>query len=252
EPANYKRIHKIMFVKDYVRYLLTGGWQTDHIDAQGTLLFDVENNRWSEQLCKLIDLPIEVLPPICNPTDIVGHVTEQASQATGLRAGTPVVCGTSDSAVEDYAAGAIHPGQCIIKLASAGNLNVMTASPVPHPRTLTYSHVIPGMWYSVTATNAAASAMRWFRDSFCQEEIIQSRETGVGVYRLMEEKMKAVPAGSEGLFFSSLPFGRAFTLLGSKPAGKFHGGIHGAWQRAFHQGRYGRGCLFAERLFPDN
>jgi xylulokinase len=32
-----------------------------------------------------------------------------------------VVYGASDSAIEDYAAGAIEPGQCILKLATAGN-----------------------------------------------------------------------------------------------------------------------------------
>lgn len=33
----------------------------------------------------------------------------------------------------------------IVKLATVGNVNVMTAEAHPHPRTLTYSHVIPGL-----------------------------------------------------------------------------------------------------------
>jgi xylulokinase len=78
----------------------------------------------------------------------------------------PVVCGTSDSAAEDYGAGAVEPGDLIIKLATAGNVNAMTAAPHPHPKTLTYAHVVPGMWYSVSATNAAALCQRWMRDTF--------------------------------------------------------------------------------------
>ena len=201
EPENYAKIHKVMFVKDYIRYLLTGRWETDYIDAQGTLFFDMAKMAWSEELCGLIGLPLNTLPPICKPTDITGKITEEASKMTGLRTGTPVVCGTSDSAVEDYGAGAIKPGQCIIKLATAGNVNVMAAGSVPHPRTLTYSHVVPGMWYTVAATNTAAASMRWFRDTFCGEEIIRSRETGANVYQLIEEKAREIPAGSEGLFF---------------------------------------------------
>ena len=34
EPENYKRINKVMFVKDYVRYLLTGSWETDYIELR--------------------------------------------------------------------------------------------------------------------------------------------------------------------------------------------------------------------------
>ena len=201
EPDNYKRIRKVMFVKDYIRYLLTGSWETDYIDAQGTLFFDMAGMKWSPELCGLIDLPMNVLPPVCHPTDITGHITEEAARITGLKAGTPVVCGASDSAVEDYGAGAVKPGQCILKLATAGNVNVMSANPVPHPRTLTYSHVVPGMWYSVAATNTAAASMRWFRDVFCGEEFFRSRETGVNVYQLIEEKAREAPVGCEGLFF---------------------------------------------------
>lgn len=84
----------------------------------------------------------------------------------GIDYGTPVVCGSSGSAVEDYGAGAVEPGDLIIKLATAGNVNAMTAEAHPHPKTLTYSHIVPGMWYSVSATNAAALCMRWQRDAF--------------------------------------------------------------------------------------
>jgi len=38
EPENYRRIEKIYFTKDYVRSFLTGGWCTDHVDAQSSLL----------------------------------------------------------------------------------------------------------------------------------------------------------------------------------------------------------------------
>jgi len=146
-------------------------------------------------------LPERTLPPLVNPTDLVGTVTEAAAAATGLKAGTPVVAGCSDSAVEDYAAGAIRPGQLILKLATAGNVNVMTAAAHPHPRTLTYAHVIPGLWYTVAATNTAASAERWFRDVFCQEEKDQAASAGCSVYHQLHAAARQIPPGAEGLFF---------------------------------------------------
>lgn len=201
EPKNYKKINKVMFVKDYVRYLLTNSWETDYIEAQGTLMFDIGNTRWSEEICSIIDFPVNALPPLCNPTDVIGKITAEASLKTGLANGTPVICGTSDSAAEDYGAGAIKPGQCILKLATAGNVNVMTDSAHPNPLTLTYSHVVPGMWYTVSATNTAASAMRWFRDNFCHKEVEESKRTGKNTFDIIEELIEAVPVGSEGLIF---------------------------------------------------
>ncbi|PAW79207.1 MAG: xylulokinase [Verrucomicrobia bacterium Tous-C9LFEB] len=201
EPEILSRIARILFVKDYVRYQLTGVAVTDYIEAQGTLFFDVANKKWSPELCALAGVPLAALPKVVTPIDRVGAVTAQAALATGLVEGTPVICGSSDSAVEDYAAGAIEPGQCIVKLATAGNVNVMIDRAVPHARTLTYSHVVPGMWYTVTATNAAATCLRWFRDHFCAAETKQALDQGVSPYQIMGELAAQSPVGAHGLFF---------------------------------------------------
>ena len=146
EPGVLAKTEHVLFVKDYVRYLLTGHAATDSIEAQGTLFFDMKKMAWDRELVELSGLKAGVLPEIIRPTDVVGGVTRAAAEATGLAEGTPVVCGSSDSAVEDYGAGAVEPGDLIIKLATAGNVNAMTAEPHPHPKTLTYSHIVPGMW----------------------------------------------------------------------------------------------------------
>lgn len=201
EPEVYSRIAHVLFVKDYVRYLLTGVAVTDYIEVQGTLFFDMANRKWSPELCSLIDLPLETLPEVVNPVDRVGTITAHAARETGLLEGTPVICGCSDSAIEDYAAGAIEPGQGIVKLATAGNVNVMTAQAVPNARTLTYSHVVPGMWYTVTATNSAAICLRWFRDNFSTLEKQVAKNKGVSAYTLMGEAASQSPIGARGLYF---------------------------------------------------
>lgn len=201
EPEVLKKTAKILFVKDYVRYLVTDVAVTDHIEAQGTLFFDMKKMSWSEELAALAGVRPDQLPELVSPTDITGRITAKAAAETGLPEGTPVVCGTSDSAVEDYGAGAVEPGDCIVKLATAGNVNVMTAEPHPFPSTLTYSHVIPGMWYTVSATNAAALCQRWFRDTFCEYEKITAQQTGVKTFALMDKLAENSPPGANGVMF---------------------------------------------------
>ena len=91
---------------------------TDYIEAQGTLFFDMQRMTWSEELAALAGLRKEQLPELIKPVDPAGVVTKKAAAETGLPEGTHVICGTSDSAVEDYGAGAIEPGDCIVKLAT--------------------------------------------------------------------------------------------------------------------------------------
>lgn len=197
EPDVLAKTERVLFVKDYVRFLLTGKAATDSIEAQGTLFWDMKRGAWDDELVALAGLKRSAMPAIIAPTDVVGGVTAAAAAATGLREGTPVVCGTSDSAVEDYGAGAVEPGDLIIKLATAGNVNAMTAEAHPHPKTLTYGHVVPGMWYSVSATNAAALCQRWFRDAFYKDAAADGRN----LYEVMGEEAAASPVGANGVFF---------------------------------------------------
>ncbi len=196
EPEALVKTEKILFVKDYVRYLLTGHVATDYIEAQGTLMLDMATFTWNEELVELAGLKPSAMPPIIKPTDVVGAVTAAAAALTGLPAGVKVVCGTSDSAVEDYGAGAVEPGDLIIKLATAGNVNSMTASAHPHPKTLTYSHVVPGMWYSVSATNAAALCQRWWRDNFYKDN-----DQTANLWEVINGEAASSPVGASGVMF---------------------------------------------------
>lgn len=223
EPEVLRRTRHILFVKDYVRYLVTGVAVTDHIEAQGTLFYDMKKRAWSEELAALAGISVEVLPQLVNPVDRVGEVTAEAAGRTGIPAGTPVICGSSDSAAEDYGAGAIEPGDAIVKLATAGNVNVMTSEAHPHPQTLTYSHIVPGMWYTVSATNAAAVCQRWFRDLFCEAEKIQAEKLGIKSFELMDRLAEASPAGANGIFFHPYLQGERCPYWDSSLRGSFIG-----------------------------
>jgi xylulokinase len=201
EPDVCGRIAHVLFLKDYVRYLLTGVVCTDYIEAQGSLFFDVAERRWSPELCALAGFGPEVFPKIVSPVDFVGWITRATAAETGLREGTPVICGSSDTAAEAFAAGAVFDGQAVVKLATAGNFNVMTGHSAPTKKTLTYSHVVPGLWYSATSTSSAAICMRWVRDHFCEGEKRDALSTGTNAYALMGQLASESPPGARGVFF---------------------------------------------------
>ena len=189
EPENFKKIRYIFFEKDYIRYGLTEVYCTDYIEAQGSMLFDCRKNVWSDQLLQFSGITKEMLPPIVKPTDVVGTVTREAAIRTGLKEGTPVICGTTDTVLEVFAAGAVHPGDATVKLATAGRICVITEKPYPHQFLVNYSHVAEGLWYPGTGTKAAASSYRWYRDTFG------------GDYVELNEGAENVPIGSEGLMY---------------------------------------------------
>ena len=132
EPETIQKTRKVLAVKDYVRYRLTGDFVTDDIEAMGFLLLDANKNEWSERLC----------------------------------ADTIVIAGTTDTVMEVYAAGANSLGQATVKLATAGRICSITDHAVVDPCLVTYRHVIDGLWYPGTATKSCAASNRWYRDTF--------------------------------------------------------------------------------------
>lgn len=189
EPDVWEKVDKICFAKDYVRHKLTGDYVTDNIEAEGSMLFDYNKQCWSKELCELLEFPIEKLPRIAKPTDIVGKITKEASVETGLLEGIPVICGSTDTVMEVFAAGGVEKNAITIKLATAGRICVITDKAYPDKNLINYSHFIDGLWYPGTATKACAASYRWFRDTFD------------GDYAELDEIASEIPVGSEGLIY---------------------------------------------------
>jgi xylulokinase len=150
EPEVYERIHRIVLPKDYVRLRLTGEWAIDAADASGTLLFDVANRRWSQDVLAALEIPGEWLPPVKESTEVAGAGDQQAA-ALGV--------------------GVIEPGTVSVVLGTSGV--VLAALPAyahdPQARVHAFCHALPGTWEAMGVMLNAAGALRWFRDAFAPE-----------------------------------------------------------------------------------
>jgi xylulokinase len=99
----------------------------------------------------------------------------------------------------------------------------MTDKATPHQQTITYSQVVPDMWYSVTATSSAATCMRWFRDRFCAGEMDQAKQQGGSPYTFMGQAAAKSPVGAGGLFFHPYLQGERSPYWDARLRGSFTG-----------------------------
>ena len=63
-PETFAKIKKIFFAKDYVRHMLCGDYATDFIEAEGSMLFDVNTLSWSEELCGILGFDVKNMPEV--------------------------------------------------------------------------------------------------------------------------------------------------------------------------------------------
>ena len=192
----WKKMSRILFPKDYIRYRLTGIEATDEVDAQGTLLYDPIAKKWDRQLTDLIGLNLDILPEIKGSIEIAGKVTIEGQKWSGLSPGTPVITGTTDTLLEIFAAGLNSIGECTVKLATFGRICVLDSKPGSGKGLINYSYILPDLWYPGTGTKSCGTSLKWCRDQFYRE--LRKEEDG---YSIMMEDARSISPGAEGLIF---------------------------------------------------
>jgi xylulokinase len=196
EPEVWGRVAHLLLPKDYLRLRLTGTYAIDKADGAGTLLFDLAARTWSAEILAALDLPDAWFPPTYEGPEVTGAVTPAAAEATGLRAGTPVVAGGGDQSANGVGVGAVADGTMALSLGTSGVIFAATGAPRHDQlgRVHAFCHAVPGRWHLMSVMLSAAGSLRWFRDALAPGEDFGVLSSAAG----------EVEAASDGLFF--LPY----------------------------------------------
>jgi xylulokinase len=125
-------------------------------------LFDARARAWSDEGARASRVPLRLLPRVVAAHEVIGAVTREAAEATGLREGTPVVAGGGDFAASTLGAGVIEEGEACLMLGTAGNLVMPMAHPRFDNRLVNSHHVGCDRWLALGGTLCGA-ALEWFR-----------------------------------------------------------------------------------------
>ena len=225
EPETFERAAHFLLPKDYIRFRLTGEFATDVSDASGTLLFDVTNRRWSQEMLGALELDSKLLPRAYESPEITGQITRETALVTGLKAGTRVVGGGGDQASSAIGNGIVLPGLTSATLGTSGVIFAFTETPTldPQGRIHTFCHAVPGKWHVMGVTQGAGLSLRWFREHFGMSEAWLAKQTGVDPYDLLIAQAAKVPPGSEGLLWLPYLMGERTPHLDARARGMWFG-----------------------------
>jgi sugar (pentulose or hexulose) kinase len=115
---------------------------------------------WPDFIADQLKLPVEKLPRVVAPGEVVGVVTAQAAQVTGLCPGTLVVAGMTDGCAAQIAAGAVAPGDWNSTLGTTLVIKGVTGRLLRDPDGRIYSHRHPdGYWLPGGASNVGGEIL---------------------------------------------------------------------------------------------
>jgi len=200
EPENWKRVRSVLLPKDYVRFRLTGEKATDVADASGTLLLNVAQRQWSDEVLQAAEIDRSLLPARYESAEVCGKVSPLGAEATGLAVGTPVVAGAGDQAAGAIGMGVVAPGAVSATIGTSGVVFAATDRPAMDPkgRLHTFCHAVPQRWHVMGVTQAAGLSLRWFRDQFARALALDGRDP----YEQLTAEAATAPPGADGLVWA--------------------------------------------------
>jgi xylulokinase len=199
EPEVWRSVRSVLLPKDYVRLKLSGDRGTDVADASGTLLFDVKARRWSSEMLSATEIDERLLPRVYESPEVTGSISSAGAEATGLRAGTPIIAGGGDQAANAVGMGIVRSGAASSTIGTSGVVFASTDKPLldPKGRVHTFCHAIPDRWHVMGVTQGAGLSLRWFRDQFGATE-----GAGCNSYDRLTKEASLVSSGSDGLIWT--------------------------------------------------
>ncbi len=164
EPERFSATDCFTGCKDYLRMRMTHDRLTDPMDATATAMYDIRKGCWCPALCEAAGIPVTRLPSVVAPWALAGQLQSAPARELGLPPGVPVVVGAGDD-VEALGYGLDAPGTALEHLGTTGSILACNADPcLDQAMSIeVYPHLIPGLWLSGGAINAAGAARDWAR-----------------------------------------------------------------------------------------
>ncbi len=203
QPDLWARTDKYLLLSGYLNYRFTGRFVDSVASQVGYVPFDYKKGCWAPPHdWKWQALPItqQMLPELVSAGTVIGQVSEQAAQDTGIPAGLPVLAGAADKACEVLGAGCLTPDIACLSYGTAATINTTTpryleATPFIPP----YQAAVPGHYNTEVQITRGFWMVNWFKEQFGLHEQQQAVAQGVTPESLFDALVSRVPPGAQGL-----------------------------------------------------
>ena len=166
-------------------------------------MMDIANLDWSRELCDLINLPMDKLPPMKTPARQVGVVSKAAAETSGFAQGMPICVGGGDQQCAAIGAGVIREGLAEITIGTASVMvaHIDSRKSDPEHLVLMGGSAIPDKWDMEGLAFATGVCLRWWRDIYGQVERQAAEHLDMDAYDIIGTQAASAPVGCKGAIF---------------------------------------------------
>ncbi|KIR01989.1 Xylulose kinase [Lachnospiraceae bacterium TWA4] len=162
--------------------------------------YRIMDKKWSDEQLEILKIDKKYLPKIVKPWDIIGHLTKEYADKTGLKEGTPICAGGGDTMQSMIGCGVTKAGTAADVAGTCAMFCIATNGIVPElskpeNNLIFNSGTLENTYFYWGFIRTGGLALRWFRDNICGR-------VGEGKYfDKLNEKAKEVKPGANGVTF---------------------------------------------------
>ncbi len=203
EPDIWAKTDKYVLLPTYLNYKLAGNLIDSTANMIGHIPFDYKKRQWQgpHALSRCVsDVPAEKLCKLVPSGTVIGAITPQSSELTGIPAGLPLIATGSDKGCETLGLSVIHPYQAAVSFGTTATLQMavreyfepqkfMPAYPaVPNDMYNPEFEVFRGFWM-----------LSWFIDQFGAADKMEAEKCGISTEQLLDARIRDIEPGCGGL-----------------------------------------------------
>jgi sugar (pentulose or hexulose) kinase len=203
EPEIWEKTDKFLFLSGYLNWVLTGEFVDSVGNIVGYMPFDYKKQEWantSHRNYKMFPVEQDKLAKLYKPSEILGFITKQASEETGIPEGLPVIAAASDKASEVLGSGVYNNDAACLSYGTTATVQTTINNYKEIIRFFpAYPGAIPNQFNPEIMIFRGYWMVKWFSEQFGQYETQLAKEIGKTPEELFDEMIQSVPPGSLGL-----------------------------------------------------
>jgi sugar (pentulose or hexulose) kinase len=205
EPDVWEKTHKFIFISGYLTFMLTNRLVDSVANMIGHVPFNSKTRTWmgANELSRCIfNIENEKLIDLLEPGEMLGYITEDAASATGIPEGLPLIATGSDKGCETLGMSCLKPDSASIGFGTTATIQfTIDRYFEPLPFIPAYPAVLKGQYNPEVQVYRGYWLISWFKKEFASKEVELAEKQGVAPEALLDEMLKKIPAGCEGLVF---------------------------------------------------
>ena len=203
QPEVWKETYKYLFLSGFLTHRLIGQF-VDSVACQvGYIPFDYKAQAWAKSWdwkWQAVPVDKDLLPDLIPAASPLGQISAEASSATGIPQGLPLIAAAADKATEVLGAGCIEPHIGCLGYGTTTTINTTHKKYIEViPLLPPYPAAVPGQYNFEIQVQRGYWMVTWFKNQFALSEQQLANERGVETEVLFDELVRSVPPGSDGL-----------------------------------------------------